>query len=176
MPNQANIEAVAELKGILEEKQNFVLLSFSGIGVNDMNSLRNDLRDKGIRIRIVKNNLFQLALKEKGYDSSIEEHLVGPNMAAFSSEELSGAAKVFKKYIKDKGKKSPIGLKMGVSDGVVYSKEEVEEIADLPTREELLAKIMGSINSPASGIAGSMRAVMSQLARAIDEVAKKNQQ
>ncbi len=174
MPNQANIQAVDLLSQTIDAKANFLVLSYRGITVNELNSLRDDLRQQGIVLKVVKNNLFRLALKEKGIEGPFDEFLVGPNMVAFSETDLSGPAKILKKYIKSKGKASPLEIKMGVSDGTVYEKNDVEAIADLPSKEELLAKIMGSINSPASGIAGVMHGVMSKLARAIKEVAQKN--
>jgi large subunit ribosomal protein L10 len=172
MPNQMNIERVEILKNTLAEKANFIIANYSGISVNDINALRNEMRKVNADFKVVKNNLFAIALKEKGYDESLAALLVGPSVIAFTGKDLSAPAKALKDFIKSKDT-PPIQIIAGVSDGSIYQKEEVEAIASLPSREVLLAKIMGSINRPASGIVQTMNAVIATLARAIEAVAKK---
>ncbi len=174
MPSQANIQKVEQFKDALTQGKNFIVAGFSGITVNELNALRNDLRKKGVEFRVVKNNLFGIALQEKGYDTSIAEKITGPNIVAFSESDLSGSAKLLRDFVKKRGDKSPLQIKLGVSDGVLYDKADVERIANLPSKEVLIAQIMSAINGPASGIVGVMSSIMAQLARAIDAVAKKN--
>lgn len=174
MPSQANISKVEAIKETLSTKKNFIVASYSGITVNEINALRNNLRQQGVEFRVMKNNLLGIALKESGYDESISTALKGPNVIAFAEEDLSAPAKLLKDYIKEKGDESPLEIKLGVADGVLYEKTEVEKIANLPSKEVLVAQIMSAINGPASGIAGVVSGVMSQLARAIQAVAEKN--
>lgn len=173
MPSQANVERVEGLKDVLSRKKNFIISSFSGITVNEINSLRNELRQKGVEFKVIKNSLFSIALKEKGYEDSFHDSLKGPNIVAFVDSDLSGPAKTLNDFKKSRDE-PPLEMKVGVAEGTVYSKEEIEQIANLPSKDLLLAKLMATINNPASGIAGVMNSLMGTLARAIEAVAKKS--
>ena len=93
----------------------------------------------------------------------------GPNAIAFGFGDEVSAAKVVAKFIKENKKGEILG---GVLDGKLLSAQEAQQLAKMPSKEELYAKILGSINSPASGIVYSVNGVMSALVRAIDAVAK----
>ena len=168
MAKQYKIDEVSELIGRLKERKNFILTDYSGVKVNDLAVLRRQLSEKDAQYKVVKNNLFKRALKETGYES-VDEHLVGPLGVAFSGDQAGDVAKVLKEFAE---KNEKFSFLAGVLDNVVYSKEQIKKIADLPPKEVLLSQTMAMINAPARYIATGMNQVMASLARGIKAVAE----
>ncbi|PKA14269.1 50S ribosomal protein L10 [Leptospira haakeii] len=177
MPSQEKIEAVAELKGRLEKRSDFILASYSGLTVEEITNLRAKLRKEGSEMKVIKNNLFLLALKEseKHKDKNIAfgSEYKGPLAAIFADANLPSAAKILKEFAKTN---KNLILKAGYLDGSVLNGEDVEAIAGLPSREQLLAQIAGGINGPARSIASGLNQIIAGLARAIQAAAEKNNQ
>jgi len=175
MAKQVKIDAVLELKARLEKKSNFILASYSGLTVEDMSNLRAKLRTENSEMKVVKNNLFLRALKEsdRHKDANIDfgEAYKGPIAAIFADETLPSVAKICKEFATDK---SALEVKLGYLDGQILDKKNVEAIAGLPSKAELLSKVLGSINMPATSIASGMNQIMAGLARAIQKVGEKN--
>lgn len=115
---------------------------------------------------VTKNTLAKIAIKGTPYEV-LAETLKGPIAIAFGFTDQVAPAKVLSKFIKDTKKGEIIAAAM---DGQLMSAEEAKALANLPSREELYAKMLGCINSPASGIANSVNAVMSSLVRAVAAV------
>jgi large subunit ribosomal protein L10 len=170
MVKQYKIDEVGKLSERLKEKGNIILTNYSGIKVRELGELRRKLRARGCDYKVVKNNLFKRALKETGF-SVIDEHLKGPIAVVFSGGDLSEAAKVLKDFNKEQEKFS---FSVGVMDKVVYTREQVAKIADLPSKEVLLSQTMSLINGPAGKIAIGLNQIMASLARGINAVAEKN--
>lgn len=170
MAQQYKIDVVKELKETLGEKKNFILTKYSGIKVAELTALRSQIREQGATYKVVKNNLFKLALDETGY-ASIEEHLKGPIGVAFAGDQIGDVAQVLKKFKKDQ---NLFEFFLGVIDGTVYDDAALAKIADLPSREVLLSQILSLVNGPATGIAVGTKEVMNSLARAINAAAEKN--
>ncbi|MCB1140814.1 MAG: 50S ribosomal protein L10 [Leptospiraceae bacterium] len=175
MAQPEKIEAVADLKVKLEEKPNFILVSYSGLNVKLMEELRMKLRDSDSRLKVIKNNLFLRALKESKLHSEKDikfgSGYFGPMAVIFSDENLPSIAKICKDFKKD----NPVfDFKAGYFSGDVLDSNGVESIAGLPSREELLAIIARGINTPATKIATGINQVMASLARAIQATAEKN--
>lgn len=176
MPNTKKIQAVADLKVQLEGKPNFILVSYSGLTVQNIKDLRVKLLESGASMKVIKNNLFLKALEEsskhKGKKISFKpEDFFGPLAAVFSNENLPSAAKICKDYAKTNEK---LVLKLGYFDGEVLNSKGVEAIAGLPSKEELLSIIARGINTPAQRIATGINQIMASLARGIQAVAEKN--
>ena len=168
MVKQYKIDEVSELIGRLKERKNFILTDYSGVKVNDLAALRRQLSEKDAQYKVIKNNLFKRALKETGY-VSIDEHLKGPLGVAFSGDQVGEVAKILKEFAEKNEKFSYLA---GVFDNVVYGKEQIKRIADLPSREVLLSQTMSMINGPARSIATGMNQIMASLARGIQAVAE----
>lgn len=137
------------------------LIEPKGITPNEATELKKTLFDMDSQFNVIKNSLFKLALKDEGL--SIDEDLFdGPNAAVFASEQsLSEAAKLISKFIKDSEKAV---IKGGFLDGRFISKEEVEALASLPSRDQLIAQVVGTMNTPISGfvnvLAGNLRSIL----------------
>ena len=155
-------------------KENFakakvaVVTEYRGLSVEEITKLRRALQKENSDYMVTKNTLAKVASKGTQFEV-LEEVLKGPVAIAFGFADEVAPAKVLKKFIKETKKGQVIAAAM---DGKLLNAKETEVLADLPSKEELYAKMLGCINSPATGIAGAVNAVMSGLVRAMDQVAK----
>lgn len=172
MVKQYKVDEVGSLVSRLKEAGNIILTNYSGVKVKDLSELRNRLREKNCDYKVVKNNLFKRALKESGA-ISIDDYLKGPVGVVFSRSDLTEAAKVLKAFNKDQ---ENFTFSVGIMDNVVYTEDQIKRIADLPTKEVLLAQTMSLINGPASKVAIGLNQIMASVARAVKAVAEKNAQ
>ena len=155
-------------------KENFakakvaVVTEYRGMTVEEITKLRRALQKENSDYMVTKNTLVKVAAKGTQFEV-LEEVLKGPVAIAFGYADEVAPAKVLKKFIKEAKKGQIIAAAI---DGKLLNAKETEVLADLPSKEELYAKMLGCINSPATGIAGAVNAVMSGLVRAMDQVAK----
>ncbi len=170
MAQQYKIDFVNEIKETLAEKKNIILTKYSGVKVSKMSALRSEIKSKGAKYKVVKNNLFKRALDESGYEN-IDEHLKGPIGVAFAGEEVGDIAQVLKKFKKDQ---ESFDFYLGIIENSIYDSKELERIADLPSKEVLLGQVLSLINAPTSKIAMGMNEIMASLARGINAVAEQN--
>lgn len=169
MNRNEKTEVISEVKEMIENSSAIYLTDYSGISVEDVNDLRNQFRNEGIRYKVYKNTLFKIALKESGKYDKLADHLIGMTSFAFASENLVSPAKIIKKYFDDDKK---LLLKACYIEDEYFDGNQLKTLAALLTKDELIAGIMASLDSPASGIVGSINAVMRDLVSVIDEVAK----
>ncbi len=151
MVKQYKVDAVSDLVQRLTAKKNIILTNYSGIPVSALSTLRRKLRDTGY--------------------TEIDSYVKGPVAVTFTGTDPSEAAKVLKEFQKEF---KQFSFTAGVIDNVTYREEQIRTIADLPSREAVLAQIMGLINGPARGIATGANQIMASLARAIQQVGEKN--
>ena len=155
-------------------KENFakakvaVVTEYRGLTVEEITKLRRALQKEDSDYMVTKNTLAKVASKGTPFEV-IADSLKGPVAIAFGFKDEVAPAKILKKFIKEAKKGEIISA---VLDGKVLDAKETDVLANLPSKEELYAKMLGSINSPASGIVGAVNAVMSGLVRAMDQVAK----
>ena len=155
-------------------KENFakakvaVVTEYRGLTVEEITKLRRALQKEDSDYMVTKNTLAKVAAKGTQFEV-LEEVLKGPVAIAFGYADEVAPAKVLKKFIKEAKKGQIIAAAL---DGKLLDAKETAVLADLPSKEELYAKMLGCINSPATGIAGAVNAVMSGLVRAMDQVAK----
>lgn len=146
---------VAEIKEKLEKAQSVVLASYQGLTVEEDTELRKSLREAGVEYKVYKNTLVTLAAKELGLEG-IEEYLEGPVSMAFGYEDATAPARVLNDFAKSHKK---LELKAGVVEGQIYDKEMITKIASIPSKEVLIAKLLGSIKSPLSNLAYLLSAI-----------------
>jgi large subunit ribosomal protein L10 len=167
----ARPEKVAEVEAIAERirtAQSMVLADYTGLTVLQMTEFRRNCRSKAIDCRVVKNRLARIAADESGM-AVMKDHLKGPTAIMFGMDSQVEAAKVLVDFVKDNEK---MQIKGGFVDGQYLDANQVVALSKVPSKDELIAKMMGSINSPAQGLAMVTNGVISALARAIDAVAK----
>jgi len=163
-------EVVAQVKDMLENAVAVYLADYSGITVEEVNNIRNDFRKEGVQYKVLKNTLVKRALDEAGKYDKLADHLVGMTGYIFASDNPVIPAKIIKKYFDEKQKFS---LKACYIEGQYYDGSRLNELASLPSKKELIAGILGSIEAPISGIVGAINAVMRDLVSVIDEISKK---
>ena len=159
-------EKIDEIKAKLEKAQVAIVTEYKGLSVEEITNLRRALQKDGGDYMVTKNTLAKIAVKGTDFEV-LTETFKGPIALAFGFEDQVSPAKAVAKFIKDTKKGVILGAAL---DGKLLSADETEALAKLPSKEELIAKILGSINSPASGIANSVNAVMAQLTRAMAAV------
>ncbi|HCY74698.1 MAG TPA: 50S ribosomal protein L10 [Ignavibacteriales bacterium] len=170
MNKNEKAELIAEAKELIENASALYLTDYSKINVADISEIRNQFRKEGVKYKVFKNTLFKRALVESGKFEKLANHLEGMTGYAFASTNPVAPAKIIKKY-NDTSQK--LNLKACYIETEYYDGSKLAELAELPTKNELIAGILGSLNSPASGIVGSIAAVIRDLVSVIDEVSKK---
>lgn len=169
MNRNEKTEAISEVKELLANSSGIFITDYSGINVEDINELRNQFREQGVKYKVFKNTLFKRALDESGKYEKLNDHLVGMTSFAFTTDNPVAPAKIIKKYFDDKKK---LTLKACYIENEYFDGSQLKELATLPSKNELIASIMGSLDSPVSGIVGSINAVIRDLASVIEETAK----
>jgi len=137
---------VAEIKEKFEKAKTVVLVDYRGLNVAEVTELRNQLRKAGVEYAVLKNTMINLATKDMGFDG-IEAHLEGPTAVAFGYEDMIAPAKILSEFAK---KSKKLTIKCGVCDGAFLEEAGVQALANLPSKEVLIAKIMGSMMSSVS--------------------------
>ena len=161
-------EKIEYFKKQFEQAKVAIVTDYRGLSVDEITQLRRALQKENSDFTVTKNTLCKIASKGTNFEA-IESLMQGPNAIAFGFGDEVSAAKVVAKFIKENKKGEIIG---GVMEGNILNADEAKKLANMPSREELYAKMLSSINSPASGIVYGVNGVMSALVRAIDAVAK----
>lgn len=139
---------INDLKNKLDSARLSVLTDFRGLNVKEISELRNRLRSEGIEYKVVKNTLIKLAIKDINL-SSLNEHLNGPTAIAIDLNNTISLAKALIDFDK---KYKKIDIKAGVLQGRVIEASKIKELANLPSKEILLAKLVMTLNSPITNI------------------------
>ncbi|MGL5243744.1 MAG: 50S ribosomal protein L10 [Sarcina sp.] len=146
---------VAEIKEKLEKAQSVILASYQGLTVEQDTKLRKNLREAGVEYKVYKNTLVTLAAKELGHEG-IVPFLEGPVSIAFGYEDATAAARILNDFAKENKK---LELKAGIVDGEIFDAEKVKQLASIPSREVLLAQLLGSFKAPLSNFAYLVNAI-----------------
>lgn len=155
---EAKKEIVTEIINLLKDANSVLFVDYKGISVAEDTALRRNFRKEGVTYKVYKNRLLVRALSElgiTGYDPSMFE---GATSVAVSNDEVA-PAKVFAQAMKDYKK---MDIKFGIINGNIISKEEVVALSKLPTKSVLISMLLGMLQAP-----------VSSLARALNEIAKK---
>lgn len=170
MNRNEKTESISEIKELLEGSTAVYLTDYHGINVEDISDIRNQFRNEGVRYKVFKNTLVKRALDEVGKYDKIADHLTGMTGFAFTSTNPIAPAKIINKYFVDKEK---LSLKACYIEGEYFNGSQLKALATLPTKDELIASIMGSLDSPVSGIVGAINAVMRDLANVVDQISQR---
>ena len=162
---------VAEIKEQLSSAKGAVFTSYKGLTVAQDTKLRREMREAGITYKVIKNTMTRIAAKELGLDG-ISEHLEGTTALAFSTEDPVAPAKVICAFMKKNKleEKGILTIKVGLVEGKVISDKEVKALASLPSREELIAKLMGSMNAPITNTVGVLQGVIRNAVYVLDAI------
>lgn len=147
---------VDEISAAVKDAQSVVLVDYRGLTVEQDTQLRKQLREAGITYKVYKNTMMNFAFKGTDYEALLP-YLTGPSAVAISTEDATAPARVLCKFAKTA---EALEVKGGMVEGIAYDAKGITEIAKIPSREELLSKLLGSIQSPVTNFAR----VMNQLA------------
>lgn len=161
-----------EIAADLDGATTIYLTDFTGLNVGQMGELRARLKESGANFRVVKNTLALRALETLELPD-IAEHFNGPTGLVLAGEDPATPAKVVRDFAKEHDAK-PV-VKIGVVDRRQVLPDEIQKMADLPPRDELLASIAGGLTASVGGIAGALAAVIRDIALLVEEVAKKGE-
>ena len=140
---------VEEISANIKDAQSVVLVDYRGLTVEQDTSLRKALRAEGITYKVYKNTMMNFAFKGTDFES-LAPYLEGPSAIAISTTDATAPARVLSKFAKTADK---LEIKAGVVEGVAYDAAGIAKIAQIPSRDELLSKLLGSIQSPITNFA-----------------------
>lgn len=156
----------------MSEAKSVIFANYIGLSVAEISELRSKLREGNAEMKVAKKTLMSFAAKDAKLPEFETSGLEGPVSLIFSYGDAISGAQIAFKYSKEHNQVALIG---GVFDGKVLSKEEALELAQMPSREELLAKFVGMIRSPLVSFAGMCNSPLSSFARALDQMAQLRQ-
>ena len=157
---------IENIKEQLKKAQVAIVTDYRGFSVEEITKLRRELQKENGEYMVTKNTLTKIAVKGTKFEV-LTDVLKGPIALAFGFKDQVSPAKILTNFIKTVKKGVIVAAAL---DGKLFSADESKALANLPSKEELYAKMLGCINSPASGIANSTNAVLTQLVRAMDAV------
>lgn len=146
---------VQEIKEKLEKAEAVVLATYQGLNVEEDTELRKKLREAGVEYKVYKNTLVTLAAQELGAEG-IVKYLEGPVSIAIGYEDATAPARILNDFAKDHKK---LELKAGIVQGEVFDQDKIKELATIPPKEVLIAKLLGSLKAPMSNLVYLLNAI-----------------
>lgn len=159
---------VAELTERMQRMSSAIIVDYRGLTVAEVTQLRNLMRDAGVEYRVLKNTLIKRAADQIGI-VGLDESLNGPTAVAFGFDDPVAPARILKDFMT---KTKKMQIKSGIVGTKVIDAKGVQALADLPSKEVLVAKLMGSLNMPVSGLVGVLSGVPRALVYALEGVRK----
>ena len=150
-------QVVAEIVEKLQNSSSAIVVDYKGLTVEEVTELRKKMREAGVEYKVYKNTLVRKAAKEVGIEQFNDELLVGTNAIAFGHEDPVAPARIIKEFMDSHPN---MDLKMGVVEGEFYGKEDIVAFANIPSREVLIAKLLGSLKAPVSNFAYLLDAII----------------
>ncbi|MDA1279292.1 MAG: 50S ribosomal protein L10 [Chloroflexi bacterium] len=173
MPTDKGRELVAEMRDVFASSSLVIAAEYRGVDVAHMTGLRQVLRSNGARFKIVKNTFARIAADEAG-KPELKQNMIGPIGFVVTDGDPAAAAKALVKYATDNS--LPVNVVGGMLASDVLTSERILDLAKLPSKEELIAKLLGSMNSPITGLvtvlSGPVRALATVLQRHVDNLQK----
>lgn len=167
MPNAENVAMLDQIKADIDACGAMWVVDYRGLTVKQIQELRRAIRGADASMKVYKNTIMHIALDQKELPT-LDELLAGPSAFVFAGSDVAASAKVIRDFAKDN---ELLEIKGGLMDGAAVSAAEVEAIASLPSREELMAQIAGAISGVARGLATSINGVPRGLAQVTKAVA-----
>lgn len=165
---KAKQAVIDEIKDKFDRSQGTVVIDYMGINVEEADAMRKQLREAGVDYKVYKNTLVSRAIKGTQFEE-LDQVLSGPSAFIFGYEDATAPAREISSIMK---KFDKMEFKAGIVEGTYFDKEGIIAIAKLPSREELIAKFMGSIKSPISSLAYTLQAIADQKASGAEPAPK----
>lgn len=171
MPRPEKVAEVDRIAEKLREAQGAVVTDYRGLNVKSITELRRRLRAEGVEYRVVKNTLTKLAA-EKVELSDLGEYLTGPTAIAFGYDDPVAPARIIAGFARES---RVLTIKGGIVDGQVIDAAAVGELAELPSREVLLARVVGGMQAPISGLVNVLQGNIRSLVYALDALRRQRE-
>jgi large subunit ribosomal protein L10 len=172
VPKPEKIATVEEIKEKLSSAKIAILTEFQGLNVAEMTELRKLFREADVDYKVYKNTLTRLAAHQLGV-SGIDEHLIGTTALAFTEDDLVASAKIVKDF---SAKHRNFRVKAGILDKKLIASDDVIALANIPSREVLLAMVLGGIQSPISALLNVLQATIRDLVYVLKNLAEKKEE
>ena len=169
MPNKIKEQMIAEITEAVEKSNIIWVVDYRGLTVKQTEALRGQIRANEASLKVYKNTLVKRVLAEKGLPT-LDDVLAGPSAFVFASGDPVASAKALKTFAQTN---KQLVMKGGILDGAQMSAEQVKAIADLPSREELLAKLLGTLNNPATKFVRVLNEIPASFVRTLGAIADK---
>lgn len=171
MAKQHKVEFVEQLSTKLAESKGVVLVDYRGLTVKQDTELRKKFRDAGVEYLVVKNTLLNLAASDQGIEG-LDEFLSGPTAVAFGLADPVAPAKILKDFIKETKK---MEIKAGILGTKVIDAKEVDALAELPSKDQLIAMLLRTLQSPISGLVNCLQGNIRNLVYVLEAVRKQKE-
>ena len=149
---------VDEISGVIKDAQSVVVVDYRGLTVSEDTQLRKQLREAGVSYKVYKNTLVSRAVEGTEFES-LRDVLEGPSAFAVSTDDATAPARILAKFAKTA---PALEIKAGVVEGTYYDAEGMKAIASVPSRDELLSKLLGSLQSPITNLARVLNQIAEQ--------------
>ena len=169
MPNPQKALIVSELREISQNSKGAFLTDYRGLTVAEISKLRKRLRESNAEFHIVKNTLYKLALGGV-ISTELDELLKGPTAIVFAKDDIVAPAKTILDFVRE-AKKPEVKVKGGYIDGKVFDVAQVTAISKLPSREQIIGQLIGTLNAPASDLVGTLNGIVSEFVRTVQAIA-----
>lgn len=170
MERSTKEQIVAEVAEVAGRARGMFFTDFIGLTVEQATEFRREFRKSAIEYCVVKNTLIRKALEQQPGHDRVSASLIGPTGVAFAFDDPVAPAKIIQKFA-EKHKK--LSLKVCVVEAHVYEGSRLDELAKMPTRKEMMASILGSVQAPLVGVPNVLLAVIRDLVSVVDELGKK---
>lgn len=163
---EAKKQAVQEIQSRLQDANLVIFTDYRGLSVTEMNELRAKLKNAGAEYRVLKNTMTRFALQNTGLEELLP-YIEGPNAVLFSTSEPVEPAKILFDFAKTN---KNLEVKAGILEGKVIGIDQIKGLSTLPSREVLVAQVLGGLQAPLYGFAYVLKANLSGLVRALDAI------
>ena len=168
---QAKQENIEEIKEKIDKAQAIVLVDYRGLNVEQLTELRSKYRSAGVEYKVYKNTMMRFAFKNAGFEE-FNEFLKGPSAVAFGYDDPVQAAKITSEFAKEH---KNLEIKAGIVDGKIIDIAGVNALAELPSREVLIAQTLGGFNAPIQGFANVLQGTIRGLAVVLNAIKEKQE-
>jgi len=169
IPTEEKKQIVADVREQLAEAGSIYLIEFPGLSVSQMSDLRGRLIEAGSRLRIIKNRLLLRALEGTGFEA-IAAHLTGPNAVTFCGADPVAPLKALTEFLSERGMPP---VKAGLVDGRLLSDAELRKLSAIPSRDQLVASVVGGFAAPITEFVMTLNALVGDLVYTLQAVADK---
>jgi len=163
-------ETVVRIKETFQQSSSAICIDFRGVNVAKITQFRREIAQAAGTYQVVKNTLAKRAIEDSRF-KDLSQFLVGPTGVVFCQKDVSELAKVVKKFAEEPN--SALKIKGGVVEGTAFNADGIKKVSTLPSRQELLAQMVASLESPISGLVGTLQGIVNEFVYTLQAVADK---